>query len=151
MGFFDDVKVTAIKSGTTEGALAGAFDGTANPVDMAGFDGVAFVCQIAKVVTTTSGVNMYAMASCSSGATFHAIAGTAVQCGSSGTNQYIGIDISKPLPEHRWIGPYAVVPATCTWIGGIMAYQYKGRSLPVTQPATTSVARTISVISATSG
>lgn len=132
MSFTDNFKISYLAAGTTEGTLAGAMSSTGNPVDMNGYDGVIFIVPVNKVVTTTSGVNVIAYGACSSGATFHSIAGSAVQCGSSDTKFLITCEVVKPQPEHRWMQASAVVPATCTWLGGIIAIQYGPRYAPVT-------------------
>lgn len=131
--FLKTNKITQLNCGTTEGVLAGAITSTSNPVDMSGFDNVVFIATISKTVTTTSGANLYVSYSCSSGGTFHAIAGSAVQCGSSDTNFYLASEIVKPLPDQRWMAATVAVPATCSWVGAILAIQSRGHNYPITQ------------------
>lgn len=132
--FLKDIKISQLNCGTTEGVTGGAVTTTSNPVDMAGFESVCFVANVSKTVTSTSGANLYLMYSCSSGGTFHDIAGTAIQCGSSDRNFYLASDLVKVLPDQKWIAAGIAVPATCSWIGAVTAYQYNARKHPVVQP-----------------
>lgn len=132
--FFENFKVNQMNCGTTEGMLAGVISSTSNPVDMSGYEGAAFIATIEKVCDSSSPYIML-MYSCSSGGTFHDIAGTAVSCGTSATNYFIGSEIYKPLPEQRWLASKVVstVANTCIWVGSMLGIQYYARSMPVTQ------------------
>jgi hypothetical protein len=151
INFLKDFKIYPMACGTTEGVLAGAISSTGNPIDMANVDGAVFIAHVEKVVTTTSGINLYLVASCSSNGTYGDIAGSAIQCGSSDTNFYCAVEYknvsTNPL-DKRWVAAKCAVPATCSWVGSILGITYGGRSYPVTQPT---CCYTDMVISATSG
>jgi hypothetical protein len=151
MNFLKNFKISQLNCGTTEGfdgVGGGSVTSTSNPVDMTGYEGVVFIANIVKVCSDTSGANLYVSYSCSSGGTFHAIAGSAIQCGSSDTNFYLASEIVKPLPEQRWLAGTVVVTASCDWVGAISAIQYGPHAFPVTQPT---CCYTDMNISATSG
>jgi hypothetical protein len=148
MNFLKNFKVSQLNCTSTDGVTGGAISSTSNPVDMSGYDGVVFIANIAKVCSDTSGANLYVSYSCSSGGTFHAIAGSAIQCGSSDTNFYLASEIVKPLPDQRWMAAAVVCTATCDWVGAITAIQYSAKKLPVVQQT---CSYTDANISATSG
>jgi hypothetical protein len=132
MNFLKNFKLSQLNSITTSGDSVTT--STSNPVDMAGYEGVVFIANVGKAQGATSGINLYASYSCSSGGTFHSIAGSAIQCGSSDTNFYLATEIAKPLPEQRWMAATVVVTATSNWVTSISAIQYGAKKLPVVQP-----------------
>jgi hypothetical protein len=136
--FIKNIKITQLNCGTTscEFATTGVVTTTSNPVDMTGFGGVCVVAGITKAEyddTTGSAVKLYLSYSCSSGGTFHAIAGTAVESGTSGTNFYLASELVKPLPEQHWIAGTVVFSGTSSWVGDVIAYQYNAHNYPITQ------------------
>jgi hypothetical protein len=132
--FFENFKVNQMNCGTTEGMLAGVISATSNPVDMSSYEGAAFIATIEKVCGSSAPYIML-MYSCSSGGTFHDVAGTAVQYGTSATNYYLASEIYKPLPDQRWWAPKVIstVANTCIWVGSLIGIQYNARNMPVTQ------------------
>lgn len=146
--FLTNFHIHQLNCGTTEGVLAGAISSTGNPVDVSRLGGVVFIAGIEKVVTTTSGANLYLVASCSSNGTYAEVAGSAVQCGSSGTNFYLATELVDPHPDKKWVAAKVAVPATCSWVGHITAISYGKNNMPVTQPT---CSYTNTIFSATSG
>jgi hypothetical protein len=148
--FIEDVKIYQLNCGATDnGVSGGAVTTTSNPVDMTAFESVCFVANFIEVLGGTSGANLYLMYSCSSGGTFHDIAGTAIQCGSSNQNFYLASDLVKVLPDQKWIAAGVAVPSTSSRIGAVTAYQYSARNYPVTQATCNYIDINISATSGT--
>ena len=110
-------------------------DGTA--VDMAGYDGVAFVAKLGVIPTgvTTGWVRLYPMVGSSSGAV--------TSCTGSGEYAYstalstghdadlLVLDVRKPA--HRWVGCHLFKDSTNAVSGNVIAIRYKSSYSPVTQ------------------
>jgi hypothetical protein len=132
MNFLKNFKISQLNCGTTDGVESGSLTSTSNPIDMSGYEGVVFVGSITQLETTDSYLSV--AYSCSSGGTFHDIAGTKIVGVSSGTNVYYACEINNPLPDQRFMAATVTVTGTCDWVGAIMAIQYGADSMPVTQP-----------------
>lgn len=125
----EEVKITAeapsVSSTTTIDSSA---------YDMAGFDGIMFVV---RVGTTAANNDIRLRQSSATGGTYADLTGTKVV---AGTNNQLMVDLFRPGKQFI---KCQVQRGTATTIDALVALQYKGRTGPVTQPATSSAERWI--------
>jgi hypothetical protein len=117
---------TAAGQATTNGA----------EVDMAGFDGVAFVL-IVGTITTTGTVTMHVEECILTGfGTPIDIVGTAILVTQSTQSNMIAVtEIIQP--QHRFVRPVVVTAGGANSVlGGVLAIKYQAKSMPTVQGAT---------------
>ena len=131
----DDVKITRVIDALADGQGTT----TSSNVDMAGYDGVVFVCLIGDV-TATGTVTMTATQAATD-TTGDALSGMSAAADSDDDDLLLAIDIQKPAD--RYLGVSLVRAVANSVVGGVIALQYKARSLPVTQPTTAGFAATV--------
>lgn len=130
-----DVKITRVMNAVAAGTSAQ----NSTAVDMAGWDGCLFVASFGTL-TATQVTSIKAQQSADSGGSpddFSDLTGTLVGPLADGdSNKMLCLDVQRPGKRHlRCVVNRGTANAV---IDGVIAIQYKGRTLPATQP--TSVA-----------
>lgn len=110
----------AVASGTTN--VAGS------EVDMSGWDGVVFVCDV-QTATSDDVNKLTAQMAASTTATFEAIANSSISSTAGQDNMLLVTDCYKP--GKRYVRPLLTRGSTGTSAGAIVAVQYHGKSSPV--------------------
>lgn len=123
--FSKNVKVDMVVNPTSAG-VAGATTGAS--VDMAGYDGCAFVCNVG---TATSGATAtLAVRTSASTGSWVAISGATCVSTGGADNGLLMVDVYKP--RKRYLSPLLTIGTTILVHGGVTAYRYHARSTPVT-------------------
>ena len=122
----EDIKITLV----SPAAADGQDDPTFTNVDMAGYDGVLFLCTVGTI--TGSGTVTMAIGQAATDTTVDALSGASVAAATSTeSDMIIGVDIFRPLD--RYVGGGIVRAVANSVLGGVIAIQYKAKNRPVTQ------------------
>lgn len=128
MNLSKNVKVTRVMDAVAAGQAANNGD----ILDMSGFEGVVFICALGTV-TDASVVTMKAQQDDANAAAGMAdLSGATVSLtGSSDSNQCLLLDLYRPTK--RYVRCVVTTATQNAAIDGVIAIQYSGRYLPVTQ------------------
>lgn len=127
-----------------QAALAdGQTDPDSTRVDMRGWDGVCFVC-ILGAITATGTVTMVAKQAATD-IVGDALSGASVAAADDDDDKLLIIDIFRP--KDRYLGVTLTRATANSVIGGVLAIQYRGKSLPTTQATGTMAATVVSLVS----
>lgn len=129
----DEIKVTRVSNAVA----AGTTDIEASSVNMAGWDGVVFVA-LFGTLTATQVTTLKAQQSSDDGVAdgFSDLAGTATgPMADDDDNQVAMLDIVRP--GKQYVRPVIDRGTANAVVDGILAIQYRARSVPTTQDATT--------------
>lgn len=123
--FSKNVKVDLVVNPTSAGTVATT---TGASLDMAGYDGCAFVCTIGNA--TSGATATLAVRGSASTSSFVAISGATCVSTGGADNGLLMIDVYKP--RKRYLSPTLAIGTTILVHGGVTAYRYHARSVPVT-------------------
>ncbi|AMV20415.1 hypothetical protein [Planctomyces sp. SH-PL14] len=129
------VKVTRVNNA----AAAAQTAVNATGVDMAGWDGVLFIALLGTL-TTTHATSLKAQQSSDNAAAddYSDIAGSSTGNMADGdSNKIILLDVFRPTKQY--VRPVLVRGTANAVLDGILAIQYAGRDIPITQGSTVSV------------
>lgn len=128
---FRGCKVTRVMTAQS----AGTSNVNGNAVDMAGWDGVAFIATFGTI-TAGAVTSVKAQQAQNSNVSDAAdLIGTGITVADDDDNQAAIIDIYRP--QERYVRPVVVRGTQNAVIDGVLAIQYKGRVSPVTHDSAT--------------
>ena len=128
--------------------LAPQADGQADDdslnVDMAGYDGVMFICLLGTI-TGSGTVTMVGQQAATDIAGDALDGASVVATGSADSDLLLALDIYQPTD--RYVGVNVVRAVANSVLGGVLAIQYRGRSEPITQAPAQMAATLVALVS----
>ena len=122
----------------------GQGDPTLTNVDMSGWDGVLFICELGTI--TGSGTVTLAIGQAATDTTVDALSGaSAAASGSADSDLNLIVEVFRPTD--RYVGGTLTCAVANSIIGGVTAIQYRGIKAPVTQPTASMAAALVSLVS----
>lgn len=122
----EGIKITLVSPAAADGST----DPVLTNVDMAGYDGVLFLCTVGTI--TGSGTVTMAIGQAATDTTVDALSGASVVAtASTESDKIIAVDIFRPLD--RYVGGTVTRAVANAILGGVIAIQYKAANRPVTQ------------------
>jgi len=136
----DDVKLTVVQAGLADGQS----DPDSDRVDMAGYDGVMFVCQVGTI--TGSGTVTMAAKQAATDAVGDALSGASVVAtAAADSDKLLVIDIFRPTD--RYVGVTLTRATANSVIGGVVAIQYRAKAKPTTHDSDSMAADAVTLVS----
>lgn len=135
LSMLKDTKITRLKNSVT----AGTSDQDGSVLDMSGYDGVLFIAALGDV-TDTSVLELQVFGNTASSTSsptpveLTADSATFTAGASNADNLLLVVDVIRP--NYRYVFPRLKRGTANAVIDGIIAIQYRGREVPVTQGAT---------------
>ena len=131
----DGTKITLVQAALADGQS----DPDSNRVDMAGFDGVTFVC-ILGTITATGTVSMQVKQAATDIAG-DALTGMVAAATDADSDMVLVVDVMKPTD--RYLGVTLTRATANSVIGGVIALQYQAKHKPTTHTAATLAAAVV--------
>lgn len=124
---FDECVITKVK----DASVAGTTAITSDAIDMAGFDGVAFVTATGAFTATGTATIKAQQGAAANMSDAADLAGTAQAFTDADGSKSVGVDIKSPVKRYVRV-VISRATANSVW-GQIFAIQYRSRKKPVTQ------------------
>lgn len=136
----EEIKITRVVDYQADGQG----DPDSDRVDMAGFDGVMFICEIGTI--TGSGTVTMVAKQAATDAVGDALSGASVEAsGSADSDKNLVIDIFRP--GDRYLGVSLTRATANSIIGGVTAMQYHARNKPTTHDSSSMAADAVGLVS----